>query len=56
MSRDDQNNRTSEMIDENLRKIFRQDADSDLPDRFTALLDKLRAQDLGGNNKGDTRR
>ena len=39
-------------IDENLRKVFQAQVEEDLPDRFTDLLNKLRAQDTQGS-KGE---
>lgn len=35
----------NKQIDENLRRVYEQDADDQVPDRFLALLDKLRQQD-----------
>ncbi|PZO67429.1 MAG: transcriptional regulator [Paracoccus denitrificans] len=32
-------------IDENLRKVYDQEAAQDVPDRFLSLLEKLRAQE-----------
>ncbi|WP_380058013.1 NepR family anti-sigma factor [Falsihalocynthiibacter sp. SS001] len=32
-------------IDENLKRVFQQTADEELPDRFKELLDKLKEQD-----------
>ncbi len=32
-------------IDENLRRVYEQDADQEVPDRFLALLDQLRKQE-----------
>ena len=32
-------------IDENLRRVYEQDASQDVPDRFLALLDQLRKQE-----------
>jgi len=32
-------------IDENLRRVFQAQVEEDIPDRFTNLLDRLRAQD-----------
>ncbi|WP_371156287.1 NepR family anti-sigma factor [Jannaschia sp. 2305UL9-9] len=39
------NKRTTQEIDENLRRVFREKEDEALPDRFTSLLNQLRAQD-----------
>jgi hypothetical protein len=46
------NARASDEIDENLRRVFRQMEQSDLPDRFTNLLEQLRARD--GASQDDT--
>ncbi|TRW98794.1 transcriptional regulator [Paracoccus sp. M683] len=32
-------------IDENLRRVYEQDATDEIPDRFVALLQQLRDQD-----------
>lgn len=32
-------------IDENLRRVYEQDASQEVPDRFLALLDQLRKQE-----------
>ena len=32
-------------IDENLRRVYEQDATEDVPDRFVALLQQLREQE-----------
>ena len=32
-------------IDENLRRVYEQEAANDIPDRFVALLQQLREQD-----------
>ncbi|RJL21311.1 NepR family anti-sigma factor [Paracoccus siganidrum] len=32
-------------IDENLKRVYEQDATSEIPDRFLELLDKLKKQD-----------
>lgn len=34
-----------ELIDDNLRKVYRQVEDEKLPDRFLELLEKLKEQD-----------
>jgi hypothetical protein len=45
MTGNDPNARTTEEIDENLRRVFREMQGDDLPDRFTNLLEQLRARD-----------
>ncbi|MDT0682530.1 NepR family anti-sigma factor [Roseicyclus sp. F158] len=37
--------RSAADLDTNLRRVFQQKVDEDLPDRFTSLLQSLRAQD-----------
>ncbi|MFD1795109.1 transcriptional regulator [Paracoccus aurantiacus] len=32
-------------IDENLKRVYDEELDQDIPDRFLALLDKLREQE-----------
>ncbi|MDB2407165.1 NepR family anti-sigma factor [Jannaschia sp.] len=44
------NSRTSQEIDENLRRVFKEMEGSNLPDRFTDLLQQLRNSD--GNSGG----
>jgi hypothetical protein len=39
------NTRTTDEIDENLRRVFRQMEETGLPDRFSSLLQQLRARD-----------
>lgn len=34
-----------EQIEENLRKVYQKTVEEDVPDRFKALLDKLKAQE-----------
>lgn len=38
-------------IDHNLRRVFAQTLDEDIPDRFKSLLDQLRAKDGGAAEK-----
>lgn len=45
--------RLEEQIDENLRRVYAQAAEEDVPDRFLKLLDQLRTQD-GGTDKPET--
>lgn len=51
MARDEERGRTSEIIDANLKKIFQQDVERDLPDRFTDLIARLREQDATAAKK-----
>ncbi len=45
MARDEQSGKKSDVIDANLRRIFQQDVEQELPDRFTNLIEQLRAKD-----------
>ncbi|MFK7763821.1 MAG: NepR family anti-sigma factor [Roseobacter sp.] len=45
MARKIENGKCSDLIDENLKTIFQQEVDRDLPDRFTNLIEQLRAKD-----------
>ncbi len=44
MSKSDPNNRTREQIDENLRRVFQENVEEDLPDRFKDLLAQLKSK------------
>ncbi len=35
-------------IDENLRRVYKDDQTQEVPDRFKHLLQKLKEQDVGG--------
>ncbi|MDQ2094972.1 NepR family anti-sigma factor [Rhodalgimonas zhirmunskyi] len=37
--------RLEQQIDENLRKVYQQDAEPEMPDRFMKLLEQLKEQD-----------
>jgi hypothetical protein len=37
-------------IDENLKRVYRERLEEDVPDRFRALLDALRAQEAGNQS------
>lgn len=41
----------SEEIDENLRRVFAQKLEEDVPDRFRDLLDQLRTAEQTSNSK-----
>ena len=43
--------RAQAQIDENLRKVFQESLEEDVPDRFTDLLAQLRALDEGKGGK-----
>jgi hypothetical protein len=55
MARDGQVGKSSDIIDENLKKIFQQEVDRDLPDRFTDLIEKLRQSDCDSNKDASGR-
>ena len=44
MAQDDKKKRWDEQIDENLRKVYQSTLEEEVPDRFHALLRKLREQ------------
>lgn len=37
--------RLAQQIDENLRKVYQQDSEPEMPDRFLKLLEQLKDQD-----------
>ena len=39
-------------IDENLRRVYRQDEEGEIPDRFQDLLQKLKSQEAGEAKQG----
>jgi hypothetical protein len=45
MVQDDRKTRLDQQIDENLRKVFRQALEEEVPERFQDLLRQLREQD-----------
>ncbi|MCB1313407.1 MAG: regulator [Sedimentitalea sp.] len=45
MPEDQRDAEINRRIDENLRKVFQEQVEEDLPDRFKLLLDQLRKQD-----------
>ena len=54
MARDEQSRRSAELIDENLKQIFQKEVERELPDRFTHLIEQLRAKDASSDkNLGD---
>jgi hypothetical protein len=44
MVQDDRKKRLDQQIDENLRKVYQQTLEEDVPERFNDLLRKLREQ------------
>lgn len=45
MEKDDKTSRLERQIDENLRRVYAQAVEQDMPERFEHLLRKLREQD-----------
>jgi hypothetical protein len=50
MSREKAKSRIAEEIDANLKRAFDDVSNEALPDRFSALLNQLRASESGGRN------
>ena len=44
---DDVRDRTADQINDNLKRVYRELVEDDVPDRFKALLEQLRAKDHG---------
>ena len=51
MARDEDAGKASDLIDNNLREIFQQELERDLPDRFNHLIEQLRAKDASKAEK-----
>jgi hypothetical protein len=51
MAHDSENEHVLRQIDENLKRVYQQKLDEELPDRFKSLLDQLKKQDTGGEAK-----
>ncbi|SMY10284.1 NepR family anti-sigma factor [Flavimaricola marinus] len=45
MAQDNKSPRGSDTIDANLKRVYQDVLDEEVPDRFLALLDQLKAQD-----------
>lgn len=45
MEQDEDQDRLERQIDDNLRRVFAKTLDDDVPDRFVALLNRLREQE-----------
>ena len=54
MIKDAGSGKGSEIINENLKKIFQQEVEKELPDRFTSLIEQLRAKDAARENNGSS--
>ena len=50
MSHDKKSANLRRQIDENLRRVYRQDKDEEIPDRFEKLLAQLKASDKVGKS------
>lgn len=51
MSNDSPSDKARQQIDANLKRVFREQEQADLPDRLKELLDKLKAQDMSGRDQ-----
>lgn len=52
MAERDKADRSQTFIEENLKRVYQETLDQEVPDRFKDLLDKLRVED-GGNQGSD---
>ncbi|EAQ03655.1 two-component response regulator [Pseudooceanicola batsensis HTCC2597] len=48
MAHDSENEHVLRQIDENLKRVYQQKLDEDLPDRFKSLIEQLKTQSQGG--------
>lgn len=53
MGDDETNDKARELIDANLKRVFEEQLDSELPDSLKTLLDQLRAQSDGNATDGE---
>ncbi|WP_375688692.1 NepR family anti-sigma factor [Pseudooceanicola sp. LIPI14-2-Ac024] len=51
MAHDSENDNVRRQIDENLRRVYQEKVEEQLPDRFKQLLDQLKAQEPNGGQK-----
>lgn len=49
MAHDSENQHLLKQIDENLKRVYQEKLDEELPDRFKSLIDQLKQQ--GGGDK-----
>ncbi|KGM50400.1 NepR family anti-sigma factor [Pseudooceanicola atlanticus] len=49
MAHDSENDNVRRQIDENLKRVFQEKVEEDLPDRFKMLIEQLKQQDSGDN-------
>lgn len=47
MAHDSENQHLLKQIDENLKRVYQQKLDEELPDRFKSLIDQLKQQSEG---------
>ena len=52
MAQPDGQRKSDKIIEENLRRVFNEAPDPEMPDRFRTLLDALREQDRSGDRDG----
>ena len=55
MAQDDGQTDTTDLINDNLKRIFQQEVDRDLPERFTELIEKLRTREATAKHKNAER-
>ncbi len=48
MAHDSENDNVRRQIDENLRRVYQEKVEEELPDRFKQLLQQLKQQENGG--------
>ncbi|GGL97811.1 NepR family anti-sigma factor [Pseudooceanicola nanhaiensis] len=48
MAHDSENDNVRRQIDENLRRVYQEKVEEDLPDRFKQLLEQLKAKEDNG--------
>lgn len=54
MSDKDRKSRMEEQIDDNLRRVYAQASEEDVPERFLKLLERLRNQESGQDSGQQT--
>jgi len=52
MTKQRKKSKVQEQIDENLRRVYAEALEDEIPDRFTSLLDQLRSQEKGRTTDG----
>lgn len=50
MAHDSEYDNVRRQIDENLKRVYQDKVEEELPDRFKLLLQQLKQQDSGGDN------